>query len=350
MTYNSEQLDGINIHFVLCTERTGSSLLSLMLNLNNRILCPSEEPFALYFYKKYRHKISWTESDIDSYVDEFFMMAEKNTDLYFSDRKEFTNSLKMHLSVLNWSRLVKLTYLHFIDGKDKATVDVIIDKQIKYFFHIPMILTIFPNARFIILVRDVRDNIVSKRNRKLNWNQHPMFLAALWKETYRRITLLPKNQIKCIRYEDFMQETEDTLRQICHWVDVPFQEQMMETEGKYLNFIEQQKSKLDPTFVEHLLKFHSGLSQRTSTKQIGQFKQELTEQEIRDIERICKKELTYFGYELNTVLTGNTFSFKACYYLILAKCYRNWLLKLYYMLPFFVKLKIKKSRKDIAPV
>ena len=56
MTWTSDQLDAIQIHFVLCTERTGSSMLSLMLNLNQEVISPSEEQFALYFYKKYKNK------------------------------------------------------------------------------------------------------------------------------------------------------------------------------------------------------------------------------------------------------------------------------------------------------
>ena len=57
MTWTSDQLDAIQIHFVLCTERTGSSMLSLMLNLNQEVISPSEEQFALYFYKKHKKYI-----------------------------------------------------------------------------------------------------------------------------------------------------------------------------------------------------------------------------------------------------------------------------------------------------
>ena len=77
MVYSKEKLDSIPVHFILCTERTGSSLLSLMLNLHPNILSPSEEPFALYFWKKYRNKENWSEDDIVKYVDQFFLLAEK---------------------------------------------------------------------------------------------------------------------------------------------------------------------------------------------------------------------------------------------------------------------------------
>ncbi len=344
MTFTSEKLDSIALHFILCTERTGSSLLSLMLNLSNHILSPSEEPFALYFYKKYRNKEHWTEKEIDLYVDEFYALAEKNTDLYFSDRKVFTENLKQHINLLNWSRLIKLTYLHFIDTKEKSTIEVIIDKQIKYFFHLKKIQEIFPNARFIVLVRDVRDNIVSKRNRKLNWNQHPLFLTALWRDTYRCVSQLPANSYITIRYEDLMEKTKETMLKICEWVNVNFEDEMLNTEGKYLDFIHQKKNQVNPEFINHLMKFHSGLSQPSSTKQIGQYKDALSKKEIDRIEQISSNELSIFGYTLNQP-TQKTPSISSFYFIFLAKVYRRWLLSFYFKIPLHLKLKIKKFRK-----
>ena len=75
MIFTQEKLDAIELHFILCTERTGSSLLSLMLNLHSSILCPSEEPFALYFWNTYKNKIDWEEKDIINYVNSFFTLA-----------------------------------------------------------------------------------------------------------------------------------------------------------------------------------------------------------------------------------------------------------------------------------
>jgi hypothetical protein len=81
--YDAKSLDEISIHFILCTERTGSSLLCLMLNLHPEIISPSEEPFALYLYPNYHKIVTWTDEDIAYYVEDFFLLAEKNMALYF---------------------------------------------------------------------------------------------------------------------------------------------------------------------------------------------------------------------------------------------------------------------------
>lgn len=347
MTFSQEKLDAIELHFILCTERTGSSLLSLMLNLHPDILSPSEEPFALYFWSKYKNKTHWEEKDILDYVDTFFLMAEKNTDLYFSKKKVFLQNLLIHKHILNFNRLIKLTYLHFLDVKDKSSITHIVDKQIKYFFHIPELRKLFPEASFIVLVRDVRDNIVSKQNRKMYGRSNPLFLSYLWRDTYRNSKHLADDYL-VIKYENFVRQPHVELQKICQHLKIDFQEKMLETEGVFVSFLEQKEKDVDPAFMNHLKNFHSGLILKPSEFKIGQYKQ-LELPVILEINSICANELRLFGYE-DTVEIKAPNRFKQIYYFILAKCYREWLLKIYRRIPLSIKQMIKKwKRKSNKP-
>jgi hypothetical protein len=341
LNLTAEYLDKLPIHFVLCTERTGSSLLSLMLNLHPNILSPSEEPFALYFWRKYKNKTSWTEEDIANYVDSFFLICEKNTDLYFSKKDVFKRNLIIHRELLNFERIVKITYLHFIDVKDKSQISCIVDKQIKYFFHLRLIQQIFPNAKYVILTRDVRDNIVSKTNRKLNWNQNPYFLAALWNDTYRNLQELKDNNFIIISYESLITTTDVTLKKVCEWLGMTFNPKMKETEGVYDTFLDKKKNDVDRDFLKRLQNFHSGLSQRPNTNKIEQYKNVLDLETIGLIETICGENLVQFGYQVETTSFKKT-SLVIEYYKILAKCYRRNLLTIYFHIPLSMKLCIKK--------
>ncbi len=343
MKWNVEQLDNLPIHFVLCTERTGSSLLSLMLNLNTEILSPSEEPFALYFWKKYEKKRSWSKKDILDYVDAFFLLAEKNTDLYFSKKEKFISNLLEHKEILTFHRIIKLTYLNFLDVKDKSGIKCIIDKQIKYFFHLQHLQQIFPGAKYIVLTRDVRDNIVSKRNRKLNWNQNPLFLAALWNDTYQQTKYLKEQQFIRISYEKLMTETETELKKICKWVACDYTPKMLEINGVYNSFLDAKAADVDPIFIQHLRDFHSGLSQKPNTHKIGQYATELDHSLLDQIEQICGESLVKMGYNLS-INKHNTFSITQWYYKTLAIFYRRYLLHLYYFIPLAIKLLIKKRK------
>jgi hypothetical protein len=314
-----------------------------MLNLHSKIICPSEEQFALYFAKKYSEKVNWTENDIEIYVKEFLLLFEKNSDLYFSDKQTFLRNLKLHREILNYPRLIKLSYLHFIEMKDKSEIEVIVDKQIKYFFHLPTLIALFPTAKFIVLTRDVRDNIIAKKNRALNWNQDPFFLAYLWSQSYSNINQLQNKSVLVVKFEDFISHTEATLTTICHFLNQEFQASMLQTEGVFNRLIESKKERLDKNYVEKLKDFHSGLNSVPNTKKIGVYK-DMDAKELREIESICGDLLEKFDYEL-TEKQVNSFSFKKVYFSFLAKCYRAYLLKIYFSIPFSIKVFIKKLRK-----
>ncbi|MFN6038682.1 MAG: hypothetical protein ACK452_09460, partial [Bacteroidota bacterium] len=85
MELDGKKIAEIPVHLILCTERTGSSMLAAMLNTSDEILCASEELFALYFYDKYHNKIKWTESEIKKFVEELMLMLENSPEIYFSN-------------------------------------------------------------------------------------------------------------------------------------------------------------------------------------------------------------------------------------------------------------------------
>lgn len=343
MNLSASYLDSLQINFILCTERTGSSMLSLMLNLHPNILSPSEEPFALYFWKKYRNKTNWNEEDLYHYVDSFFLIAEKNTDLYFSNRTEFLSNLLKCKEILNFERIVKITYLHFLDIKEKNEVSCIVDKQIKYFFHLDLLQRIFPSAKYVVLIRDVRDNVVSKSNRRLNWNQNPLFLAALWNDTYKNIDKLNEDKHLIISYESLIMNPKVVLKKVCAWFEIDYHSNMIETEGVFENLLEHKRNENNALFLKHLQNFHSGLSQKPNSNKIGQYKMVLSPKIIREIESLCVKTLIKFDYKIENN-HFNVISLKFMCFKIIAKCYRRYLLFIYHQIPLTLKLKIKKWR------
>ena len=343
--YDAKSLDEISIHFILCTERTGSSLLCLMLNLHPEIISPSEEPFALYLYPKYHKIVTWTDEDISSYVDDFFLLAEKNMDLYFTQRAIFHAELLANKALLTYERIVKISYLNFYDSdqKNKSSVRVIVDKQIKYVYHLEAIQHLFPLAKFLLLVRDVRDNIVSKSIRKLNWNKHPFFLASIWKGAYARMLALPEKNRLIIKFEDLIQSPESALKKTCSFLSLAFSSCMLNTEGVFENYVRSQKEKLDPAFTEKLLAFHSGIRSPLDSKKIGQYKTFLSQKEQQIIEGQCQHYLETFNYELSNKKKTGTIRFSL--YQFLAFLYRPFLLTFYLHLPLSLKLKLKKRKK-----
>ena len=109
-------------HFLLCTERTGSSLLSLMMNLHSNVVCPSEEPFALFFHRNYKNKTHWTDKELLCFIDEFWLIAEKNLDLFFTSKQKLFDQLVIHKNNLNYKLLCTIIYLQFFEPKPKENI------------------------------------------------------------------------------------------------------------------------------------------------------------------------------------------------------------------------------------
>lgn len=341
----SSKLNTINIHFILCTERSGSSLLSLMLNLNTQIISPSEEPFAVYFYDRYKHKVVWTDLELIEFIDEFWLVAEKNLELFFTTKEKLLAVLSTYKQQLPYQHLVKLIYLQFIEPKDKAEVTVIVDKQIKYFFHLPVLIKIFPDAKFIILVRDVRDNIISKSNRNLNNGSNPVYLAALWKNTYDQIKHLQKanKAVLVIKYEDLIMESKLTLQKICQFIDVNFQESMLNTGGVYKQFLDIKGSSTNLSEIARLETFQSNLFKPINASHIGSYKENINLKLLSKIEKLNQSLFMLFGYKVSN--TSNAlYSINDYWQITKAYLYRPLLLKFYLMIPLSIKIMIKKLR------
>lgn len=352
LTYDTKSLDAIRIHFILCTERTGSSLLCLMLNLHPEIISPSEEPFALYLYPKYHKIVAWTNEDIASYVEDFFMLSEKNMALYFTERAKFQEELHANRLLLNFERAIKITYLNFYDSEiiDKSAIRVIVDKQIKYVYHLKSIQALFPSAKYIILTRDVRDNIISKKNRKLNWYTHPYFLTAIWKSAYSRMLAIPEDDRLIIQFEDMIFSTETVLQKICAFLSLEYDAKMKETTGVFEKFVMSKKEFMDADFTDKLLQFHSGLRKPLDESKVGQYKAILSQKEQRIIEGQCRHCLETFNYELSNKKNTGTIRFST--YQFLAYLYRPFLLIIYLRLPLALKriLKKRKKKRNSIPV
>ena len=348
MNLTRQQIERIPIHFILCTERTGSSLLSLMLNISPKVLSPSEEPFALFLYDKYKYKTSWTTSDIKSYVDDFWLIAEKDINLFFTTKQKLTNVLETHKLYLNYQLLIRITYLHFLEPKSKDAVNCIVDKQIKYFFYLKKLVKIFPESKFVILVRDPRVNAIRKKNRNLNTGKNPLYLAALWNNTYKNINYLLSKQkaVLIVKYEDLVSEPEKTLREVCEFIEVDYTDSLIKTEGIYESFLNIQKEKVDKNHIAYLTNFQSSLFGKIDKEKIHLQENEMNVELHNKIVKLTAPLLNKFNYNINQLSSAVSVKFTINDYWQLLKSwlYRPFLIVFYLHIPIPIKLFIKRLK------
>jgi hypothetical protein len=140
----------------------------------------------------------------------------------------------------------------------------------------------FPDARFIIIVRDPRDVAMSWRRR---WDRDERLTAAKWEGRLARgrahLARLPADRHLVVRYEDILDDLEAACRAICGFLGLPFDERML-------------------SFHEHVTKTIGGQENRGRALVGGNSRKWETGLEpalTRRIEEIAWSGMHEYGYE-----------------------------------------------------
>lgn len=151
--------------------------------------------------------------------------------------------------------------------------------------HVREILAHHKSPKFIHLVRDPRDVAVSAKKSVFN-HFHPYYVAKLWQKE-QRIALRCRQDLKktwlTVRYEDLVKNPEAKLKEICAFLEEPFEEGMLrfsETKSaRELSVLSQSWANLSKPIFQNTQNFL-----------------QLDQKDIHLIESICKTEMEAFSY------------------------------------------------------
>lgn len=294
--------DRISLNFILSTGRTGSTLLSTMLNMHTEIISVSEEPFAYNLYHKYKDKTRWSDDTIREFCYDFYLFSEGKLEPQFGKPEDLAKILKAQQAELSGLRAIKLAYLAFFPLKDKSNVTTIVDKQLKFHSLLDQIVNYYPHSKFIVLYRDPRDNVLVKIRRgiKQKRNEGLLFYAKTWNYEYsllrKKIGKLPAGSYMEVKYEDLVAQPEPVLRSICSFLNLPFETPMLEYDQQVKRDLQQQESSLGSTVKQHLSLLHEGLTQKPNTDKVGHWKTGLSEKDNNMVWSVCGKTASDIGY------------------------------------------------------
>lgn len=101
------------------------------------------------------------------------------------------------------------------------------DKTPSYINSIELLNKSFLNAKFIHIIRDPRDNVVSARNA---WNKNLYRAAQRWSNSVVNFkTYSRKNKISLleIKFEDLLEIPKKTISEICAFLDIDYDDNML---------------------------------------------------------------------------------------------------------------------------
>lgn len=272
----------LSLNFILSTGRTGSTLLSTMLNMHQNIISTSEEPFAYNLFPKYKNKTNWTDETIREYCFDFFLFSAGKLEPQFGKKDDLYQILKEHQAFLTGELAIKLSYLAFMPFKDKSQVNTIVDKELKSHFIVKQLSQYYPQAKFIVLTRDPRDNALVKRKRDLKKNQKRTYylLSKIWDYEYasllKKLARIDSKRYIIVKYEDLVSEPEKTLSRITQFLSLTYNSNMLNYDSTFNERLSSGKETLNPKTISHLEGFHAGLGQKVSTDKVGIWQKELS--------------------------------------------------------------------------
>ena len=252
--------------------RSGTTLLNTMLNAHPKIFCSDEYPLLVrsgFNLNKLSKNLNLNNTELTKII--------KNS----KNRVEFIEKLFNLIRSNNNKEIITTTWPNYI-------------------FYLNELFFYFPNIKFIHIVRDGRDVALSFRNNMKSLPfRHNMvidkegypsmeYLATIWKTFINAFNKWENNK-RClmVKYEDLILRPENTLNEICNFIGVEFDANMLNHHSVGLKGINDKD-----------LPHHVNLKKPLIKSRVYAWKNTLNTQQLQLFEKIAYFELKHYGYEI----------------------------------------------------
>jgi hypothetical protein len=329
MLETKEDISKIPMFFILGRERSGSTLLRTLLDAHPNITIPFESRFIQFLFYKYFHVKKWSRKTfINLHKD-----ISENIEPINIDKVVLRDALVQMKEHADFSTVCKTSYVCVKSIFDKAQIKTIGDKNARYSFFIKNLLRIFPEAKFIHIVRDYRDSTLSfyKVKGRRTEKKNAAYLAYRWKY-YNRQILKFKNKnpdrFFTIKYEDLVNFPEQKLSEICGFLHVDYTPAMLDYHVKVNEYFDISSREFKT--------IHSGMREPIDNKRIEIWKSLMREKDIKKSDVIAGRTAELLGYERK--YKGNYLLLKlSLCFIITAAWFPLCMKKIFYQIPSLMR-------------
>ena len=294
----TEELKPIPIFFILGRPRSGTTLLRTLFDAHPNVKIPPEFPIILPLYQKFKNVKDWDENTIRKFVDLIFKNKAFNNRKLENlgiDRDAYTDYLlKLAHKAGTRDFLKSFNYFsHSIFPKSEITR--IGDKNPVYSVFAKRFLKIFPESKFICIIRDYRDNYISMKGLAELQMEAPVlslqvirwrYVAKLFLECQKRYP----DRFRVIRYEDLVMNQEAVMRDLCTHLEIPF-------DPAVFDFFKKRDETMATYPKELVEKYHKSLMNPINTGRMNIWKTGLTAGEVKLADQVAGKYADILGYE-----------------------------------------------------
>lgn len=279
---------------IVGSERSGTTLLRLMLDAHPDLAIPPETYFIPHLLK--------LEGDSDQLRQAFYkaLKAEPRwQDFQLTQEAFYENLVKIQPFTITEG--LRCFYKTYAERFQKSRWG---DKTPRYVLCMKDIQTLLPEAHFIHIIRDGRDVALSIKGKWFSPGNDMETQASRWLlriQEGRQQAQFCRHYIE-VRYEELITNTTKVLKDICAFINLPYNSQMenyyKSAESRLNEFNDLYKP--DGTLLrtkEEALSMSSLTSQPPERSRIGRWHQEMSSEDRAKFEEIAGGMLRDLGYE-----------------------------------------------------
>ncbi len=327
-----KNIKDIPIFFIVGRERSGTSLLRSLFDAHENVSIPLECRFIIDLYKKFHKKKNWSISDLMEFYKNVTEQPAFN--LYNIDYAELKKNLLSLEGKNEYSTICKAVYFTYRSWNKKKEILLLGDKNPSYSLHLKTLIKLFPEAKFIHIIRDYRDNIYSMC--KVNFESHNVSsLAYRWK--YYNL-LIDKSKalypelFYTLRYEDLVENPPFFMSQICDFTGIDYKPEMLE--------FYKSRDEVMSIYPEELVNMsQKSLFNPINKSSVNTWMQKLSPFKLKIAESICGDYAKKYDYQKKynkTNLSIKLISFPGKIY---GRAYFVWI-KMLNRLPYRIKIRV----------
>ncbi|MFT7611183.1 MAG: hypothetical protein ACI9J3_000125 [Parvicellaceae bacterium] len=284
------------IVFLTGSSRSGTTLLSNILNSHDNIISCPENGFITSHIASFGKKKSLTPRQIDRFVDHLWIRKRFMKATWNLDEAELKQRLKSIKSELNFETTSKVIYDLY--GKNKKNPKLYIDKGPSYLRNIKKINRTFDEPKYIVIIRDYRDRYVSLKKLKKNSPLKLLMVRGISWVLHQKNALkfkkLHSDRIHLIKYEELISSPEKCLRALCNFVEVDFSQNLLHHDN-YMSI--QYKAETGDDRMQHFESSHIKSSSKIDRTNFNKYLTDLSLKEIAQLDFICAKTGAHFDYQ-----------------------------------------------------
>ena len=249
---------------------SGTDLLKNIVNAHTEVFVGGEFPLLPRLAKRYEASVPLGQCrDV--------WEALRGIDVY----RNFDDAAEKECPIAEDSLFLRLFAELLVPKAERQGVRWVGNKTPQNTEHIDELNDLFPTAKFILILRDVRDVALSWKSK---WGKDPLLCAAKWNRRMlagiNKLRMLGTERYLFLKYEDLLLEPERIERRICDFLGLEFQSRMLEF-SRYVGSI-----------VDGKLNY----GQPILANNFGKWRERMEPDLIRRIEEVAYDGLNEFDY------------------------------------------------------